>query len=945
MAPQKHIFDQERLGQDKRLNHPRQSNSFHEPEIEWITYDDLTDRRDLDQVLLELFSHVADILTFYQDRVTNESYLITSRRRTNECHDYHIVCYNSEGSQEWIACYDGPGDSDGKVTGITVDNDGNIYITGESEGSNARCDFATLQYSLYGIQGWVARYNGTGNSEDGARSIAVDNSGNVYVTGYSRGLKTDIDYTTIKYSIEGVREWMVNYDGPNNSDDEPNALVIDDLGNIYVTEKSCCSDTSNDYATVKYNSDGIQEWVARYNGSGNGNDEATAIAVDSLGNVYVTGYSEGSGTDIDYTTVKYNAAGLEQWVARYNGTGNSEDKAIALVLDDSFNIYVTGSSIGIGTDLDYTTVKYDPNGVEKWVTRYNGPMNDEDRATAMVIDSYSNIYITGGSIGSSTGYDFATIKYNPDGVQKWVARYDRENFFDIAIDLFVDGFGSVYVTGYSYGPDSVAYATIKYIQIPDSEVEQWKRTEINFGSLTQGTHGIQDGFNDPPKMEDIDGQGHWGWRGPIENDEKGNKVYPVIVDYIPQDTSDENYLLIVEDSQGNKSYAGKSSWGEGRNNGYKIYTDENNNGEPDEFVATLWASWDGGLDDDYDEHDDNYQYIYLVEADLLTWINTWKNPTDGRWYVDKDDNDNYIIGSVTSPNNPSSLPPQQLTFAGDGEMEITPSFPLLVYTMTNSGEPLFVNWSALISFAPEVIPILTFYLINAGIDSSTANLIGRIAPLVDSGFDSIFAINLSIDSNYDVTLSSTEKELGMKIVALAVTDITTITATFDVFFANPYSSIENRIFIKGYLISLSDTSHSDYRWLEHRLYRVNIHRCGCENSEVFKWSSNDQKWKFIPSMLDTMNNVITFTSPPSLDECIFGVFGIPICTNTDRGDPTADGSINVLDVLAVINHILGLSELHEDAYCRGDCNGDGLIDVLDVVGIVRVILGIGTCEP
>ena len=170
-----------------------------------------------------------------------------------------------------------------------------------------------------------------------------------------------------------------------------------------------------------------QEWVARYNGSGNGADVATAIAVDNGGNIYVTGHSDTSGSGADYATVKYDALGVEQWVAQYDGPDFGWDRAYAIALDAAGNIYVTGYSDGSGPEIDYATVKYDALGVEQWVARYNGPGNDWDGATAIALDDAGNIYVTGYSVGSDTDYDYATIKYSPTGIEENTSVAKKEN--------------------------------------------------------------------------------------------------------------------------------------------------------------------------------------------------------------------------------------------------------------------------------------------------------------------------------------------------------------------------------------------------------------------------------------------------------------------------------------------------------------------------------------
>jgi uncharacterized delta-60 repeat protein len=381
--------------------------------------------------------------------------------------DFATVKYNSAGVEQWVARYDGPGIPGNAATALAVDASGNVYVTGSSYGSGTGDDFATVKYNSAGAEQRVARYNGPGNDWDEANALAVDASGNVYVTGGSDGSGTGFDFATIKYNSTGVEQWVARYNGPGNDRDRANALVVDASGNVYVTGTSAGSGTGPDFATVKYNSAGVEQWVARYDGPGNSGDEATALAVDASGNVYVTGSSYGSGTRNDFATVKYDSAGVRQWVARYNGLVNSHDEATALAVDGSGNVYVTGTSEGSGTWPDFATVKYNTNGVEQWVARYYGPGNSEDRASALAVDASGNVYVTGTSMGSGTGDDFATVKYNSAGAEQWVARYNElVNSHDEATALAVDASGNVYVTGGSEGD----FATVKY---NSAGAEQW----------------------------------------------------------------------------------------------------------------------------------------------------------------------------------------------------------------------------------------------------------------------------------------------------------------------------------------------------------------------------------------------------------------------------------------------------------------------------------------
>jgi len=381
---------------------------------------------------------------------------------------YATVKYNSSGQEQWVQIYNGTGIGDDEAESIAVDADGNVYVTGYSVDNQNQnyYDYATIKYNSSGQVQWVQRYDGP-SLEDRAKSIAVDAAGNVYVTGFSEGTGTYDDYATIKYNSSGLQLWVARYNGPLDVNLNAPSIVIDAFGNVYVSGGSNVWGTDYDYATIKYNSSGQELWVSRYNGQGNGLDIAFSLVVDATGNVYVTGLSVGNGTYFDYATIKYNSFGQEQWVARYNGPGNWIDRAESIAVDAAGNVYVTGGScqFGISGTENYATIKYNSSGQVQWVSRYNGLGNEIDFGNSIAVDGAANVYVTGGS-----EYDYATIKYNSSGQEQWVQRYNGPvNQVDVAYSMVLDATGNVYVTGFSDGFSggtfsSRDFATIKYSQ-------------------------------------------------------------------------------------------------------------------------------------------------------------------------------------------------------------------------------------------------------------------------------------------------------------------------------------------------------------------------------------------------------------------------------------------------------------------------------------------------
>lgn len=388
--------------------------------------------------------------------------------------DYGTIKYAPNGNILWIKRYGLPGNSDEVVTGLAVDAGGNVYVTGYS-GLFSGQDYATIKYKPNGDTAWVRRYNGTGNNTDWPYALAVDDSGNVYVTGRSRG-SVDDDYATIKYKPNGDTAWVRRFNGPANLTDAGYALTVDANRNVYVTGTRT-GGGPNYYSyvnTIKYAPNGDTVWV-RYIVTSIYSHICRRIKVDNAGNVYVAGYREHPTTDVDYLTIKYKPNGDTAWVRTYNGPGNNVDSLADLELDGAGNVYVTGVSDGAGTSEDYATIKYAPNGDTLWVRRYNGP-HSWDEAKALSVDANGNVYVTGNSRRGSGGIysDYATIKYLPNGDQAWVIRYNGTGTSggDGGSDVAVDDSGSVYVTGVSWSATSADYATIKYVQSAPSLVIQ-----------------------------------------------------------------------------------------------------------------------------------------------------------------------------------------------------------------------------------------------------------------------------------------------------------------------------------------------------------------------------------------------------------------------------------------------------------------------------------------
>ena len=375
----------------------------------------------------------------------------------------------------WMRRFDGPGNWHDCPHVMLLDDSNNIYLAGRSRSHETGWDYLTVKYDGDGNLLWASTFNGESDGQDWPYAMTVDSAGNVYVTGDGYREGSGLDFVTIKYNADGDTAWVRRFNGNHNSDDRARAIGVDDLGNVYVAGSSYDTVTGFDYATVKYDPDGVQLWVREYDGTADSTDEARLMAVEGEGNVYVCGNSmwvdtieSAVCTTANYLIVKYDCSGNELWSETYRERGNGEELPFSMTRDRYGNVYITGKSfVSWAHSYDYATVKYDSDGNQLWVQTYNGPGNDWDVGYAVTTDDSGFVYVTGASTDNFSGYDYATVKYAPDSAQLWAARYNGVgNYTDFARAIAVDAYGSVYVTGHSakesYYPTDNDFVTIKY---------------------------------------------------------------------------------------------------------------------------------------------------------------------------------------------------------------------------------------------------------------------------------------------------------------------------------------------------------------------------------------------------------------------------------------------------------------------------------------------------
>lgn len=366
----------------------------------------------------------------YVDSVGNVYVCGTGYTGQTSMWDILVRKYGPNGESLWTAIYDGPWHRDDSAAAMAVDAAGNVYVCGWSTDSAWAYDLVTVKFNSTGTLAWAKLFS-RGTGDNAANAIALDRLGRVIVTGYaSDTIPGNIDYCTISYSAaNGDTAWVRYYNRtPENDEDVAVSLCVDDSNNVYVTGYSYDDGTDYDFATIRYSPTGTQNWLRRFNyRPWSYDDYGTKIVFDRLTRSVVVGgtvYDENQ--DYNYFTIKYGSRlGDSLWARAYNRyPANDDDWLQTVTLDGAGNVYVTGTSSDNITNYDVATVKYSPAGAQRWVARFD-ESGDEDGGVDLKVDASGNVYVIGFGSAPQTDFDLVVIKLDSTGTQRWAYVWDH----------------------------------------------------------------------------------------------------------------------------------------------------------------------------------------------------------------------------------------------------------------------------------------------------------------------------------------------------------------------------------------------------------------------------------------------------------------------------------------------------------------------------------------
>ncbi|MFN9596675.1 MAG: T9SS type A sorting domain-containing protein [Bacteroidota bacterium] len=334
--------------------------------------------------------------------------------------DIYTAALDSNGNLLWDKIYAGNAGGADYPVAISLNGQGGVYVAGTTINPATGLDATIVSYDNNGNQQWATSFDGGGQA-DVFNCMTVDGSGNAYAAGLfvpSNGALSD--GLLVKFDPAGTISWDTTYDFSSSSTSDRdffNSITMDLTGNVVVAGQS-----NTNFVTIQYDANGNPNWIQNYSHSANP-DSATVVMVDSSNNILVGG-TFGQFIEADFGIVKYRNDGTLIWDRRYANTAGSDDILKDMAIDSIGNVYVTGwETANFSTNYNFMTVSYDSSGVFRYELIWSEPVGvGPDYGKKISLDANGNIYIAGDATDNCDGnafvngfrWDFQVNKYGPN---------------------------------------------------------------------------------------------------------------------------------------------------------------------------------------------------------------------------------------------------------------------------------------------------------------------------------------------------------------------------------------------------------------------------------------------------------------------------------------------------------------------------------------------------
>lgn len=342
-----------------------------------------------------------------------------------------IVKVSPQSNTVWIKTLDGPQNYWDECKAIAVDDSGNIFASGFTiVGTGYISDFMTVKYDNLGNLKWVKTLDLF--AYDGAENLLLDKDGNVIISGTS-----EAGFTLLKYSSNGDLLWNTYHPYGHIK----NSIALDDSGNIYLSGQQ-------DYKSVlvKFNSDGVEQWERLYWGPAENLARTAALAIDKAGSIYVAGCTNTfAGNSI--LLMKYNSNGDAIWT-RLWGDSLYSNEISTITIDNLCNIYIAGYTGIEYQPINPVVLKYDSSGKLLWAISNKPAGSRSGQWKRIYLDKNNNIYLAGDAEIPGHYWDFIISKFNTDGDSIWTRTFNgTANNNDYFYDMVIDSSANIYCTG------------------------------------------------------------------------------------------------------------------------------------------------------------------------------------------------------------------------------------------------------------------------------------------------------------------------------------------------------------------------------------------------------------------------------------------------------------------------------------------------------------------